>query len=71
MIHQFGKSHVAKLSGDLKLAHGKYLIPGNRSRWDVYKDISAKLSVRQATGTDKRPPMRSVERAKGPARRSN
>ena len=58
MTHQLGKSQVGKLIQVLKIARGKYLIPANRSRWDVYKDISAKLSFSQVTGTDKRPKIR-------------
>jgi hypothetical protein len=70
MTHQLGKSQVAKLTRALDLARSKYLIPANRSRWDVYEDISAKLLGNRSTRIGKRPTTRSTGRAKATARRS-
>ena len=70
MTHQLGKSQAGKLTRVLKQARAKYLIPANRSRWEVYEDIKARLLASQATGTGSRPTTRSTGRAKGSARRS-
>jgi hypothetical protein len=47
MVHKLGKSQAEKLVQVLEFARGEYLIPANHSRWEVYSDISAKLSGRQ------------------------
>ncbi len=70
MTHLLSESQRQKLSRVLEIARSKYLIPANRSRWDVYTDISAKLLTSQGTTPGTRPTTRSTRRPKGAARRS-
>jgi hypothetical protein len=70
MTHMLSKSEQQTVIRVLDLARGKFLIPANRSRWEVYVDISTKLSAARAPAPDTGPAARATRRVKGTARAS-